>query len=138
MFCTKCGVEINEELNKCPNCGNLVKNVINDKKSKAKKTKKPIYKRVWFWIIVICLGISLSQINNIDDTETRWEGTLGEALQLSDLDELCGRAFGFTAVYYGKSDSGEYIFKYTEKKQDGTTVTVDFYIIDDVKQGNMS
>ena len=43
--CTHCGKEIAANAKTCPNCG--------------AKVKKPIYKRVWFWILVAILVLGI-------------------------------------------------------------------------------
>jgi hypothetical protein len=72
MYCTNCGKEF--EGNFCPECGTKVNNDTSDEKQKTitindtaavypddsvfetpEKQKKPIYKRVWFWIIIVVL-----------------------------------------------------------------------------------
>lgn len=37
MFCNRCGVELNKEARFCPNCGNVVKEVVITRKVKLKK-----------------------------------------------------------------------------------------------------
>lgn len=41
MVCPTCGQQISSNVKKCPHCG--------------EKFKKPIYKRVWFWLLVILI-----------------------------------------------------------------------------------
>ena len=68
MFCKQCGKEVREGWNTCPNCGAPLNrggsgaagaeqqkaqvSSVNPKEGKE-KIKKPIFKRVWFWILVI-------------------------------------------------------------------------------------
>lgn len=52
--CTTCGNEIALSAKRCPSCG--------------AKNKKPIYKRVSFWVIAVFLGIGISA--NMATTET--------------------------------------------------------------------
>ena len=58
--CKSCGADIASSAKHCPSCG-------------AKK-KKPIYKRVWFWILVVVLLIAIadfvaSKVNPSDPVE---------------------------------------------------------------------
>lgn len=59
MKCSNCGAEGNG--NFCPECGTLLteQSVEQSQNKTAKKKKKPLYKRVWFWIVVgvILIGI---------------------------------------------------------------------------------
>lgn len=56
--CSLCGAEMSSKSKKCPSCGG--------------KNKKPFYKAVWFWVIiviaVIVIGPSLSGDNEISKT----------------------------------------------------------------------
>lgn len=63
MYCTKCGTQHNS--NFCPNCGTPASGgtstTSNDASTqgsyspKPPKPKKPIYKRVWFWLLAVLL-----------------------------------------------------------------------------------
>lgn len=55
MRCTQCGTEFEGKF--CPNCGETAPTEKGKKETKAKK-KKPIYKRVWFIILIIILAVS--------------------------------------------------------------------------------
>lgn len=52
VICNNCDTEINKGEKVCPHCG--------------EKTKKPVYKRIWFWIlVVIATFIALAIIANV-------------------------------------------------------------------------
>lgn len=58
--CKSCGGDIASSAKRCPSCG--------------AKNKKPIYKRVWFWILVVVLLIAIfgfiaSKVNPSDSIE---------------------------------------------------------------------
>lgn len=58
--CKSCGADITSSAKHCPSCG--------------AKNKKPIYKRVWFWILVVVLLIAIadfvaSKVNPSDSIE---------------------------------------------------------------------
>ena len=64
--CKSCGADIASSAKHCPSCG--------------AKNKKPIYKRVWFWILIVVLLIAItdfvaSKVNPSDsiDFETTTE-----------------------------------------------------------------
>lgn len=84
MFCKNCGKEVQEDWVKCPYCGKELKEEftqnnhvgeehtvlvagMNDKNSNKKK--KPIYKRVWFWILIIIIGFMVCAAFGGSDTE---------------------------------------------------------------------
>lgn len=58
MFCKYCGMEIQEDWKMCPKCGASIE---NDEKTpvavqqKKEKKKKPVFKRIWFWILIILI-----------------------------------------------------------------------------------
>ena len=85
--CKHCGAEIAAGAKTCPNCGG--------------KNKKPIYKRVWFWILigVLVLGIggaaggsggSGSDSSATSDTQSEEAAPEEEAIEYADVttDEL--------------------------------------------------
>lgn len=43
--CKSCGADIASSAKHCPSCG--------------AKNKKPIYKRIWFWILMVILLIAI-------------------------------------------------------------------------------
>jgi hypothetical protein len=115
MYCTNCGKEF--EGNFCPECGTKVNNDTSDEKQKTitindtaavypddsvfetpEKQKKPIYKRVWFWIIIVvllallvsCMGgessdepqqSSSNTNSNVVQSETNDNGDTGSAAE---------------------------------------------------------
>lgn len=46
MFCTKCGKEVNEEMEKCPNCGNVLATAKKETPEVVHKEKKSIGSRI--------------------------------------------------------------------------------------------
>ena len=55
MFCKKCGTEMQESWKICPKCGNPreVQTETSTQKPDKAKVHKPIYKRVWFWVLLV-------------------------------------------------------------------------------------
>lgn len=93
MFCPNCGKEIADDLKFCPECGaaltkdepeNVPQNQepqqsvpprqndsapVTDNQQKPEKQKKPVYKKVWFWIlIVIVLIFIIAAFSGHDDS----------------------------------------------------------------------
>lgn len=79
MFCRKCGTELKDEWQVCPNCGEPV-NKTTDSDTKSEETveptsKKPLYKDMRVWIVVavaICLvlvGVILGRGSGKEDTK---------------------------------------------------------------------
>ena len=62
MYCSKCGFEIDKNAKFCTECGAPVSG--NGKKNRM--AKKPIYKRGWFWGIIIIFILAVSGIHNAD------------------------------------------------------------------------
>ncbi len=56
--CDTCGAEIAESAKRCPACG--------------AKNKKPIYKRVWFWVcvVLVVLGVVGGSVGSRRNTNT--------------------------------------------------------------------
>lgn len=97
MKCKSCGAEF--DVNFCPYCGEKqveddvkenevpVKNIDIQPKSKA---KKPIYKKWWFWVIVVLLFFGIvgslgDDSANEDATEFNWSNmVLGDLLPLPE------------------------------------------------------
>ena len=67
MNCKKCGNQIEDGFNNCPNCGECVNAKI--------KQKKPIFKKWWFWLIVavVLIGIVGSAGGSADEEPTTIE-----------------------------------------------------------------
>lgn len=74
MRCVNCGAEVEGSF--CPNCGTPVsgrQRVADDLAEKG--TKKPVYKRVWFWLLivllalVVCLGSCVLILGSLPSTE---------------------------------------------------------------------
>lgn len=55
-YCQSCGKEIMPGMKNCPNCG--------------KKIKKPIYKKVWFWILIAFFVIGVVSSAGSNNTES--------------------------------------------------------------------
>ena len=66
MFCRKCGKELEDNWIQCPYCGEAV-----NEKSEVEKKRQPIYKKWWFFgiIIVIALGLIILPIVGADTKE---------------------------------------------------------------------
>ena len=98
MQCKKCGKELEENWKICPECGEIVH--LDQQNEKEKYGKKPVYKRVWFWILVVfaCfvgLGIYGSSLPDEDtEKETAKEAVEKEVTDFSeyDLKELLAQA----------------------------------------------
>lgn len=83
MLCGKCGKEINEDAKFCPYCGtavgetpeevqgDLTGNVLEEvSEDTGKKKKRPIYKRVWFWILVFLAAVVVAaELFGVDPNE---------------------------------------------------------------------
>lgn len=74
MYCKKCGQEIDTTGNFCQNCGapiNETESPSNPSQTeKPKKPKKPVYKRWWFWALVVCfvLGSFIERTDTQNDS----------------------------------------------------------------------
>lgn len=58
MKCNNCGSEVQENAAMCPECGAKLKNNMATVSSSSIKSKKPIYKNWWFWVLII-LGLGI-------------------------------------------------------------------------------
>lgn len=54
MFCRKCGKELEDNWIQCPYCGESV-----NEKSEVEKKRQPIYKKWWFFGIIIVIAVGL-------------------------------------------------------------------------------
>ena len=54
--CNSCGKEVADTAKSCPGCG--------------AKVKKPIYKRVWFWVIIVFVVIGLASGGSGESSES--------------------------------------------------------------------
>ena len=60
MYCRNCGVQINDFDTYCFNCGAKQNVVINNSKPIFLSEKpKPVYKKGWFWVLIIVAIIAL-------------------------------------------------------------------------------
>lgn len=76
MLCKSCGASIARSAKVCPSCG--------------AKNKKPFYKRVWFWILVVIavllvLGSVGEEKTHQKQTETDWSSVQSLVSQLQDM-----------------------------------------------------
>ena len=71
IHCRECGKEISTSAKTCPSCG--------------AKNKKPFYKQIWFWIIVIFVIIGIAASNNDDETSNKNSSTTGTTKTTSSL-----------------------------------------------------
>lgn len=96
MFCEKCGKEVDEKWRVCPHCGAQINNSNNTEETvmisakngeKKNKVKKPIFKRVWFWILIVICGIFIvSVIGGSGEEATKAE----KKQEVVDLDDIGG------------------------------------------------
>ena len=98
MNCKKCGQEVDKKAVVCPGCGC--------------KISKPIYKRVWFWILAVIViavigsaggGDEKTSAPKNNDTPAASEEIVYEAVDLQTMfDELEGNAMKAEANYQNK------------------------------------
>ncbi len=97
MFCKKCGKEVEDTWKVCPNCGEPIINETTEyvehtqkdgKKENTGKEKKPIFKRIWFWILLIIAAIIVSVLGNFGESEEEPQKKEEKEIQtnISDLD----------------------------------------------------
>ena len=74
--CKACGAEIAKNAKTCPQCGN--------------KNKKPVYSKIWFWLIIvvaiIAVGSSNSGTNQSDVQETAQTNNVQENIEYTKYD----------------------------------------------------
>lgn len=74
MYCKNCGQEIDTTGNFCQHCGAPITEHETSANSapmqNLKKPKKPIYKRWWFWVLVVCfvLGSFIKRTDTQSDS----------------------------------------------------------------------
>ena len=107
MFCRKCGTELKDEWQVCPNCGEPVNKTVDSEKPDEKvepTSKKPLYKDMRVWIVVavaICLvlvGVILGRGSGKEDTkksskkteQAKNTGQTNEAEENNDPTEISG------------------------------------------------
>lgn len=103
MFCKNCGKELLDDAKFCPNCGAKIfedsenKAFESPKKENTSAKKKPIYKRVWFWLLIVFFGIPvLTQVfipdtpKNVESTESDFENSHVEDNSSSVFAGSCG------------------------------------------------
>ena len=107
-ICKHCGAEIAAGAKTCPKCGG--------------KNKKPIYKRVWFWLLVVVLVLGIggtaggggsdsgsSTATTGDSTQTE-EAPEEEAIEYQDVSvEMLFDALESNAVNASDTYKGQYI-----------------------------
>ena len=70
-FCSKCGAALQEGAKFCPECGaacaspteqtgQAIRMAAPENPTQPKKTKKPVYKRWWFWVLIAAVLMMLS------------------------------------------------------------------------------
>lgn len=64
MKCSNCGKEVQANWNICPECGAKLQNTVVATTHSEEKIKKPIYKKWWFWVLLI---IGLGIISSIEE-----------------------------------------------------------------------
>lgn len=97
MFCKECGNRIEDTWKVCPNCGTALKggmeetgdrdNYMRQKDIQIVKKKKTVYKKWWFWVLMvfICI-IGLAVIGGSDDNETKVEKEEKATVDFSEMD----------------------------------------------------
>lgn len=59
MTCPKCGAYCSDDCAFCPSCGAPL-NAAAEAAARGGRRKKPIYKRVWFWLLVLLVVVNVS------------------------------------------------------------------------------
>ena len=73
--CKSCGADIDSSIKLCPQCGT--------------KNKKPLYKKWWFWIIVLFVIIAIGSTNDNDKTNNKTVKTNSKVqITISDFSEM--------------------------------------------------
>ena len=95
MFCRKCGKELNDDWVQCPYCGEPVNGEIEEKHGNK---LKPIYKKGWFWgIIIIAVGLIMVPVigfvqgsDRSQQEQTKTEETKEVDFAKMDVKDLIG------------------------------------------------
>lgn len=88
MFCKKCGKQMEDNWSICPECGEPVNesnggNVV--KNADIKKKKAPIFKRWWFWIIIVVLGsLFIFGVGDESESNDNTSNTKPESAEVAD------------------------------------------------------
>ena len=97
MFCKNCGKEIEDGWSVCPNCGAKLEDAEEKIEKKKNKIKKPFYKKIWFWIlIVISLFILVNSFGSSNDKRTNDE------IKVQTMEEVGGYQQWVEDGYPGK------------------------------------
>lgn len=91
VTCKACGEEISKKCKKCPKCG--------------AKNKKPFYKKVWFWLIVI---IVLSSLGGGSDTEAEPISTTPPTTQAHTIEATEAATEAALTIELIAGEAGEY------------------------------
>lgn len=104
MFCKKCGKEMKDGWKICPGCGSSIEgaeitDVLESKNmEKQKKTKKPILKKWWFWILLIVgVFLAFAFMNGNEDDDSKADVAskteivdAAEKMEVKTLEEVGG------------------------------------------------
>jgi len=82
MYCENCGQEIDKAAKFCPECGTAVN---RDKKAVKAAEKKPIYKRWWFWTLIVLLLLGSFGAGKASSSEETVPETLPPAVAPEEL-----------------------------------------------------
>lgn len=99
MFCENCGKEIQENWFKCPECGVKLQNNAMKDISYNMRGKKPIYKKWWFWVLII---LGLGVIGLLSEEEE-------SKLSYKEAEKIINELKSFTDV---EKSNGKYCFIY--------------------------
>ncbi len=139
MKCPSCGNELGKKDKHCPNCG--------------KKIKKPIYKKVWFWIVAIFIILVIAAAVSSDDSEETKEATAQEveesavseqaieteSAETGEEPEAEPKVVSISAEYYGPTEEGtvlgenKYDFVVTAVYDDDSTKIVEDWSVEKTK-----
>lgn len=111
MYCPKCGAEIDDDALFCPKCGCSLKRQDNPNTSscyapdykRTSPTKKPLYKKWWFWILALVVAGNIIE---------RIPGAMREQNQREAAQVIAERTTAAQAEASAEADDG-----YTEEEQ---------------------